>query len=120
MNEEIETIFANFTVNNIQIPVSFLDYDGNQNTYIVYMETDKDSSYSGDNEILGFITYYDFDIYSKGNYLDVVEEVKKLMKNNGWTWQPSRDSQDLFEPDTNFYHKTLCFGKEIQIIEEEE
>jgi hypothetical protein len=115
MNEEIETIFANFKVNNINIPVNFLDYNGNKNTYIVYMETDKDNSYSGDNEILGFVDYYDFDIYSKGNYLEVVREVKRLLKENGWTWQPSRDSEDMYETDTGFYHKTLCFAKQVQI-----
>ena len=115
MNEEIETIFANFKVNNKSIPVNFLNYDGDENTYIVYMETDKDNSYSGDNEILGYIVYFDFDIYSKGNYLDIVEAVKTLLKNNGWTWQPSRDSQDIYETDTEFYHKTLCFAKQVQI-----
>ena len=79
------------------------------------METDKDNSYSGDNEILGFVDYYDFDIYSKGNYLEVVREVKRLLKENGWTWQPSRDSEDMNETDTGFYHKTLCFAKQVQI-----
>ena len=119
MNEEIETMLNNFTVNNQVIPVSFLRYDGHATTYITYMETDKDNSYSGDDEILGYIDYYDLDIYSKKNYLDIVKELKKTFKNNGWTWQPGRDSQDLYEDDTGYYHKTLCFAKEIQIIEED-
>ena len=115
MNEEIENIFTNFVVDNRTIPVSFLNYEGNENTYITYMETDKDNSYSGDNDLLGYIVYYDFDIFSKNNYFKIIEKVKEKLKENGWTWQPSRDSQDLFEKDTNFYHKTLCFAKEIQI-----
>ena len=34
------------------------------------------------------------------------------MKNNGFTWQPSRDSRDFYEDDTGYYHKTLCFAIE--------
>lgn len=120
MNEEIETIFKDFTVNGIEVPVVFLEYLGHNNTYITYMETDKDNSYSADNDLLGYIIYYDFDIYSKSNYFNLIEEVKKLMKRNNWSWQPSRDSQDIYEKNTGFYHKTLCFAKEIQINNEEE
>ncbi len=112
MNQLIEQIFNNFTVNGVAIPVSFLRYGGKSTTYITYMEWDKSNSYSGDDEILGYVSYYDFDIYSKGNYLQIVEEVKRIMKENGFTWQPSRDSQDMFEDDTGYYHKTLCFAIE--------
>lgn len=114
MNSEIQEIF-----NNFNCPVSFLRYTGKETTYVVYMETDKDNSYSGNNELKGYVTYYDFDIYSKGNYLSIMENIKTLMKQNGWTWQPSRDSSDMFEADTGYYHKTLCFAKEIQIESEE-
>ena len=112
MNELIEQIFNNFQVNGVAIPVSFLRYGGKSTTYITYMETDIDNSYAGDNEILGYVSYYDFDIFSKGNYLAIVEAVKEIMKNNGFTWQPARDSQDMFEDDTGYYHKTLCFAIE--------
>lgn len=112
MNELIEQIFTNFQVNGVTIPVSFLRYGGKSTTYITYMEWDKSNSYSGDDEILGYVSYYDFDIYSKGNYLAIVEAVKEKMKENGFTWQPTRDSQDMFEDDTQYYHKTICFAIE--------
>ncbi len=112
MNELIEQIFNNFQVNGVAIPVSFLRYGGKSTTYITYMEWDKSNSFSGDDKILGYVSYYDFDIYSKGNYLGIVEAVKEIMKENGFTWQPSRDSQDMFEDDTGYYHKTLCFAIE--------
>ena len=76
MNELIEQIFQDFKVNDVSIPVSFLRYGGKSTTYITYMEWDKSNSYSGDDEILGYVSYYDFDIYSKGNYLAIVEAVK--------------------------------------------
>lgn len=118
MNEEIETIFNNFKVNNVAIPVSFLRYNGNATTYITYNEQDMNNVLSGDDKILGYVYYYDFDIYSKGNYLDIVESVKTLLKQNGFTFQPSRCSPDLFEDDTGYYHKTLNFAKEYEESEE--
>lgn len=112
MNSLIQEIFKDFKVNNVSIPVSFLRYEGHGEPYITYMETDKDNVLSGDDEILGFISYYDFDVYSKGNYINIVEQVKELMKQNGFMWQPSRDSEDMFETDTGYYHKTICFAIE--------
>ena len=112
MNSLIETIFADFQVDGVSIPVSFLRYDGKSTTYITYQQQDMDNSLSGDDEILGYVDYYDFDIYSKGNYLNIVESVKEIMKQNGFMWQPSRCSSDMFEDDTGYYHKTLNFAIE--------
>lgn len=114
MNELIQSIFTDFIVDGVNIPVKFLRYNGKSTTYITYMETDINNSYSGDNEILGYVSYYDFDIYSKENYFNIVEAVKSIMKNNGFIWQPSRTSQDMYEADTGYYHKTLCFAIERQ------
>ena len=109
-NKTLKDIFKDFTVNSKVIPVEFLRYTGNSTTYITFMESDKDNSFSGDDELLGYVSYYDIDIYSKGNYLEIIEKVKEVLKDNGWTYQPSRDSGDLYEDDTGYYHKTLCFA----------
>ena len=110
MNELIEQIFANFTVDEVQIPVSFMYYEGHGEPYVVYMQQDADRSLSGDDELIGYVDYYDFDVYSKGNFLGVIEGVKAILKANNFVWQPSRSSQDFFEPDTGYYHKTLNFA----------
>lgn len=112
MNSLIETIFNGFQVNGVSIPVSFLRYDGKSTTYITYQQEYIDNSFSGDDELLGYVDYYDFDIYSKGNYLPIVESVKEIMKNNGFMWQPSRSSGDMYEDDTGYFHKTLSFAIE--------
>ena len=112
MNRVIETIFENFQVNGELIPVSFLRYNGKKTSYVTYMQTDSDNSISGDNELLGYVSYYDFDVYSKGNYLEIVKQIKKIMKDNGFMWQPSRTSEDMYEDDTGYFHKTLCFAIE--------
>lgn len=112
MNSLIEKIFADFKVNNKSIPVSFLRYEGKSTTFLTYQQVSIDGALSGDDEIIGYIDYYDIDIFSKGNYLNIVKEVKKIMKANGFMWQPSNSSEDMYEEDTGYYHKTLCFAIE--------
>lgn len=112
MNSLIETIFANFKVNEVSIPVSFMKYGGKSTTYITYQLIDMANSFSGDDELLGYVDYYDFDIYSKGNYMAIIESVKTILKDNGFMFQPSRSRGDFYEADTGYYHRTLCFAKE--------
>lgn len=107
MNELIEQIFDNFIV-----PVSFLRYDGNATAYVTYQQTDIDNTLSGDDSLLNYVDYYDFDIYSKGNYFPIIEGVKTILTDNGFSWIPTRSSGDLYEDDTGYYHKTLCFAIE--------
>ena len=117
MNEQIETLFKDFTVNGVSIPVSLLFYEGHGEPYVVYMQYDKDNSYSSEDEISGYVTYYDFEVYSKSNYLEIIEQIKTILKSAGWTWQPRRDSPDFFDKDTGYFHKTICFAYPIQIVD---
>ena len=110
MNELIEILFKGFTVDGTVIPVSFLYYEGHGEPYVVYQQESADNSLTADDELLGYVDYYDFDIYSKGNYLRIAERVKEILEGSGFVWQPSRSSADMYEPDTGYYHKTLNFG----------
>jgi hypothetical protein len=110
MNDLIEQIFNNFIV-----PVSFLRYDGNATAYVTYQQTDISTTLSGDDALINYVEYYDFDVYSKGNYFPIVEGVKEILIANGFSWQPTRDSADMFEDDTGYFHKTLCFSIERSI-----
>ena len=114
MNAEIETIFSDFTVDGIEIPVAFMFYEGDSDAWIVYSNSDNYNSYSGDDELLGYVTYYDFEIYSKGNYLNILQAVKALLIENGWSFVPEYSSRDNYDRDTRVYSKTLCFAKPIQ------
>lgn len=110
MNELIQTIFRNFTVSGKRVPVAYMFYQGHGEPFVTYMQTDADSSYSGDDDLIGYVDYYDFDVYSKGNYTEIIEAIKQLLKANGFVWQPSRTSPDMYETETGYYHKTLCFA----------
>ncbi len=110
MNELIESIFSNFIVDGVEIPVSYMFYEGHGEPYVVYMQQDANGSLTGDDELLGYVDYYDFDVYAKGNYLSIIESLKEILKANDFVWQPSRSSQDFYETDTGYYHKTLNFA----------
>lgn len=110
MNELIESIFAGFTVDGVAIPVSFMFYEGHGEPYVVYMQQDADKSLSGDDDLIGYVDYYDFDVYAKGNYTKIIERVKQLLKEHDFVWQVSRSSADMYEVDTGYYHKTLNFA----------
>lgn len=115
MNSIIEQLFANFIVDKVSIPVSFLRYTGTATTYITYMLTNTDNSLSAEDEIQNYVDYYDFDIYSKGNYLKIIDEVINKMTQAGFIWQPSRSSGDMHEDDTGYFHRTLCFAIERSV-----
>lgn len=114
MNELIEQIFQNFQVGGVNIPVSFLRYDGNETAYVTYQLIDMDNTLSGDDDLLNYVAYYDFDIYvkkySKINYFAIAQSVKNILKQNNFIWQPSRSSGDLYEDDTGYFHTTLNFA----------
>lgn len=115
-NTLIEQLFADFTVDGVEIPVAFLRYDGQDDTYVTYQQTDADTTFSADDDLLNYVDYYDFDVYSKGNYTKILQKIKNILTTNGFSWQPARSSGDLFEDDTGYYHKTLCFSTERSTI----
>lgn len=105
MNELIEQILQ-----ELNVPYGYIYYSGNSETYITYQEIDMGNSYSGDNDILGYVSYYDFDIYSKSNYTDIVHSLQEKLEDNGFTWQIADSSGDQYETDTKFYHRTLNYA----------
>ena len=114
-NALIQQLFSNFAVDGVNIPVTFLRYDGKSTTYVTYQQTDSNDPFSSDDELQNYVDFYDFDIYSQGNYINIVEAVKTILKDNGFRWQPTRSSGDMYEDETKLYHKTLSFSIERSI-----
>ena len=108
-NAEIETLLSDF-----EVPVAYMFYEGNADTYITYAQLDKDASFSGDDKIQGFVIYYDIDIFSKTNYLSLINDIIAIFEGAGWTYQPNRESPDFYERDTKYFHKTIVFAKESE------
>lgn len=111
VNSEIKKLFENFTVDGVSIPVVFLRYKGDKETYVTYTQISIDNTFNTDDELDAYIVNYDFDVYTKGNYLKIIEAIKEILEANGWDWQPMNDSPDMYESDTGYFHKTVCFSK---------
>lgn len=108
-NAEIENVLA-----GLKVPLSYMFYEGDADTYVVYSQTGKDNSFAAEDQVIGCVIYYDFDIYSKSNYLALEKEIIETMVSAGWTYEPSRESPDFYERDTKFFHKTICLAKESE------
>lgn len=113
-NTIIEERLSGIMYQEQEVAVALLFYEGHGEPYIVYSEIHKDRSYAGDNLNEGFFSNIDVSIYSTSNYLPIVEEVLSRLEGSGFIYQPNKDSPDLYDPDTRYFHKTLCFAYPIQ------
>lgn len=111
MNEELKSILGDsITVGSKSIPVGHLRYKGKEKTFVTWTLLPEIPSLSANDEDLYSVIQVDIDVFSDSNYLDVIKEVKKIMKTNEWLWV--EDSEEMYEEDTELYHKTLTFEKE--------
>lgn len=114
MNEELKAILKDeIIVNEIKIPVKHLKYTGNSKTYITWMLLDEEPALFGNDDPLYSVCPLDIDIYSDGNLLNIIKEIKKLMKSNEWTW--TGDSPEMYDEDTKLNHRTISFEKERNV-----
>jgi len=88
------------------IPVSFQAYKGTATTYATFfIYLAQGEAWSEDTEdITGH--YIQLDIWSKGDYTAVVSLAKTLMLAAGFK---RTNETDLYEPDTQTYHKGMRF-----------
>ena len=108
--ELMKSIFSNFSVGGVEIPVEYLRYRGNKKTFVTYTFTGDEPSLFGDDKELESVISVDIDIFSDGNYLAIESAIKTIMETNNFIRTGS--SSDMFEEDTELYHKTIEFEKE--------
>ena len=111
MNEELKQIFGDkIIVKGASVPFAHLRYKGNERTYVVWSIIGILGEIYADDELLYSAVTVDIDVYSEGNYVDVITEIKRIMNDNEWIWV--EDSAEMYEEDTELYHKTITFAKE--------
>lgn len=111
MNEELKSILGDaVTVGEVSVPVAHLRYKGKETTYVTWTITGENPALSADDSPLYSVVAVDVDVYSKGNYLALAAEIKRLMLEHDWVWVG--DSPEQYEEDTELYHKTISFEKE--------
>lgn len=94
------------TLKILNIPVSFQKYTEKADTYITFHEYfTSGEEYEDDEEALT-AHYIQVDVWSKGDYTELVKSVKGLMLKAGFK---RLNEVDLYEEDTKNYHKGLKF-----------
>lgn len=109
MNEELKLILGEH-IGADNAPVAHLRYKGNSRRFVTWTVTGEEPAFSANDEDLCSICSVDVDVFSEGNYLDIIKEIKRKMKDNEWVW--TGDSEEMYEEDTKLYHRTCSFEKE--------
>ena len=111
MNEELKSILGDaVTVGEVSVPAAHLRYKGKETTFVTWTITGEKPALSADDSPLCSVVAVDVDVFSKGNYLALAAEIKRLMLEHDWVWVG--DSPEMYEEDTGLYHKTISFKKE--------
>lgn len=87
------------------VPVAMHQYEGSEKTYLTYSQTDEGAAEMADDEEFATHFYYQIDVYSNGDYTDLVKTLKKTMKQIGGTRIGEFDTSDLQDS----YRRTLRF-----------
>ena len=110
INPIIESAFSDFEVNKKRVPIAFLSYTGNADTYLTYYTWQEQPENFFDDEHHAEVAYGTIDIFSKGNFKGILKEVKKILKANNFTW--TDNGPETFERETGYYHVPVNFCAE--------
>lgn len=94
------------TLTPLGVPVTFQEYDGSATTYITFFFFNEQSDLNADDEELKTGYSLQVDVWSKSDYMNLVDQVKQAMKNAGFT---RTFAADLYEKDNGIYHKVIRF-----------
>lgn len=102
INPIIEAIFKDFSV-----PIAFLEYTGKETIYLTYYTwLEKPENFANDDNHAE-IVYLTIDIFSKSNFKNILKQVKKLLKQNGFTW--TDNGPETFEKETGYFYVPMNF-----------
>jgi hypothetical protein len=94
------------TLSPLGVPVNFQRYTGNETTYITFFEYNQQPGLNADDSEQVTEHYIQVDIWSKGDYTNLVQQVKDALNGVGFF----RTSEtELYEPDTQIFHKVIRF-----------
>ncbi|MBU3216649.1 hypothetical protein [Clostridium estertheticum] len=98
--------FIEETLKTINIPIRFQIYDEDETTYITYLQyLGQNEKFSEDvEEIKGH--YVQINVFSLGDYTDIVTQVELLMKDADFK---KTNETDLYEEKTHYFHKGLRY-----------
>lgn len=103
------------TLSPLGVPVAFANYNQTADTYIVFIEYNQASRMNADDQEVITKHFFQVDVFSKSNYLQLVEELKERMKQAGFN---RMFESETYEEDMRMYRKILRFNYETKIKED--
>lgn len=98
------------TIKSVLDPIvsnKFQAYDSPPDTYCTYFVYNEQGEAWAENESISTGYYVQVDIWSKGNYSTLYQQVKAAMVSAGFHFSYA---QDLYENDTKIFHKAIRFN----------
>lgn len=103
------------TLKPLGVPVAFANYNQTADTYIVFIEYNQASRMNADDNELITKHFFQVDVFSRENYLQLVKDVKQLMKKAGFG---RMFESETYDDDMKMFRKILRFNYEPFIGEE--
>ncbi len=97
-------------LSDLGIPVRFQHYSGEEKPYVTFFNyLESGELFADDQEkITGY--YTQLDLWSEGDYTDLVSQIHQRMTEAGFL---RRSFSDLYEQNTNLHHKVMRYYKEV-------
>lgn len=103
------------TLTPLGVPVSFARYNNVADTYIVFLEYNQASRMNADDVEVITKHFFQVDVFSGGNYLQLVNDVRRLMKDAGFG---RMFESETYDDDMKKFRKIMRFNYERYIREE--
>ena len=94
------------TLSSLDIPVSFQSYSGKADPYLTFFIYLDKTEQHADDEDLNTGYYIQLDIWTKGDYTELVKNVHQKMNKAGFS---KMNFYDLYENDLKVYHKVMRY-----------
>ncbi len=94
------------TLTPLGVPVSFQKYSGAATTYITFFCYNEQGEEWAENKEIATGFYVQVDVWSKGDYSVLADQVEVAMIVAGFI---RTSAQDLYESDTQIFHKAVRF-----------
>jgi len=89
------------------VPVSWQTYSGTASTYITFFCYNEQGEAWAENEEIATGYYVQVDLWSKGDDSSLVDQIKSTLELEGFK---RTTALDLYESETQIYHKALRFS----------
>lgn len=94
------------TLKPLNVPVSFGKYNQTADTYVVFLEYKQGAWLTADDEEKQTEHIFQVDVFSKGNYLNLVKELKGMLKEIGFR---RTFETETYEEEMKRFRKILRF-----------